>query len=418
MRLPCSPRTVSCRHGQESHEEKESERNTPQDSPKSRNFRDCRILDGFLILLSPAKALAVSFALKLIAWYQENQRDLPWRQTRDPYRIWLSEIILQQTRVAQGEPYYQRFLENFPDVARLASAPESQVLKLWQGLGYYSRARNLHATAKIVHEKYHDRFPPDYALLRQLPGIGDYTAAAIASFAFNLSHPVVDGNVIRFICRMDGIFDEAGSPSCKKKIMAVLQERIDAAQAGLFNQALMEFGALACTPAKYLCKENPSLCPFSGQCHAFLSGQVELLPVKKPKDPLPWRELHYLLLVENGSTWIHQRGYSDLWRGLCDLPSIGPGTEAGNMAQESALPPYGGFPAKGTAHPELQFLKSYTQTLSHRKLHICFYKVEPGSRLAQAIKGDSRYREIPLESLSSVAVPKSIEKFFLEFKII
>lgn len=361
----------------------------------------------------------MSFSSLLINWYRENQRDLPWRKTRDPYRIWLSEIILQQTRIIQGEPYYRHFLEKYPRISDLAEAKEEHVLKLWQGLGYYSRARNLHATAKLIHEKYHDRFPQDYETLKTLPGIGDYTAAAVASFAFGLCHPVVDGNVIRFISRKEGIFEEAGSPCCKKKILEFLKKEMDSRQAGTFNQALMEFGALACTPTRYLCMEDPLQCPFSQDCHACRHGIVEQLPIKKNKEILPWVELHYLFLQDGDSVWVHRRGYDDLWRGMFDLPSLEIPQEEHCLRKKT----HTSLPKK---EPDLfcqafagsVFLKAYVQTLSHRKLHICFYRVDPESSLAGKIRKDSRYRPVNLKDIPSLAVPRNIEKFFREFKII
>lgn len=355
--------------------------------------------------------MIVSFASKLLRWYGENRRTLPWRGISDPYKIWLSEIILQQTRIMQGEPYYFRFVEHYPTVGHLAAASEEEVLKLWQGLGYYSRARNLHKAAQVVRDQYGGVFPSDYDRIRALPGVGDYTAAAIASFAFNLPYPVVDGNVIRFMTRMEGIFEEAASPACRKKILEILKERMDVRQAGLFNQALMEFGALACTPQNPLCLKDPGACPFAGDCYARAQGVVGELPVKKRRETLPAVNLHYLYLEEKGFVWVHKRGYDDLWRGMYDFPVWEDVAQAAvarvSVREEELAEPVAG----------LRLLKDYRQTLSHRRLHVFFYEVPAGSSLASRIAKDGEYRKVDKKTLSQLAVPKNIAAFFRDFNI-
>ncbi len=345
----------------------------------------------------------MDFSEQLIRWYDENRRTLPWRNTKDPYRIWLSEIILQQTRVAQGLPYYERFLTHFPSVKELALASEAEVLKLWQGLGYYSRARNLHAAAQIIHRQYQDVFPSTYAEIRALPGIGDYTAAAIASFSYNLVHPVVDGNVIRFICRLEGIFEVAGSPACTKKIKELLQKRIDTLRPGLFNQAIMEFGALGCTPCTPICMQEEGNCPFTTYCHAWHQKVIDRLPVKKKKESLPVLELHYLLITDTeGNFWLHKRGYDALWRGMFDLPSLPDGQkdklcDAGNT----------------------EFLKHYAQILTHRRLEVYFHHLPENSPLARKIlKKQENCLKICPKEISRFAVPRVIERFLGDFNII
>ncbi|MDE5544292.1 MAG: A/G-specific adenine glycosylase [Bacteroidales bacterium] len=351
--------------------------------------------------------MIVSFSSKLLLWYGENRRTLPWRGISDPYKIWLSEIILQQTRIVQGEPYYLRFVEHYPTVRHLADASEEEVLKLWQGLGYYSRARNLHKAAQVVRDEYGGVFPSSFEQIRALPGVGDYTAAAIASFAFNLPYPVVDGNVIRFITRLEGIFEEATSPACRKRILEILKERLDVRQAGLFNQALMEFGALACTPQNPLCKKDPKDCPFGGDCYALAHDVASELPVKKRREVLPVVNLHYLYLEEKGCVWVHKRGYDDLWRGMYDLP-VWKAAEAQNSGAcgEAAEPVAG-----------LTLLKEYRQTLSHRRLHVFFYEVQAGSPLATQIGKSGAYRKVDKKTLSQLAVPKNIATFFHDFNI-
>lgn len=350
----------------------------------------------------------MSFSSKILLWYCENRRTLPWRGISDPYRIWLSEIILQQTRIAQGEPYYLRFVEHYPTVKHLADASEEEVLKLWQGLGYYSRARNLHKAAQVVQERYKGVFPADYEKIRALPGVGDYTAAAIASFAFNLPYPVVDGNVIRFMTRLEGIFEEATSPACRKRILQILKERMVSRQAGLFNQALMEFGALACTPQNPLCRKEPGGCPFGGDCYALAHGVADRLPVKKRREALPVVNLHYLYLEEKGCVWVHKRGYDDLWRGMYDLP-------VWEAAEAQRDPGAGGEAAEPVAG--LKLLKAYRQTLSHRRLHVFFYEVRAGSPLAAQIGRREEYRKVDKKTLSQLAVPKNIATFFRDFNI-
>ena len=377
--------------------------------------------------------MTVDFCTQLTDWYSMHKRDLPWRKTRDPYRIWISETILQQTRVAQGLPYYERFLERFPSVRELALKKESEVLKLWQGLDYYSRARNLHKAAIIIHEKYHDRFPADYSLIRDLPGIGDYTAAAIASFAYSLCHPVMDGNVIRVMCRLHGIFELASSQSCRKRIMELLQKHIDPEHASEFNQAIMEFGALACTPTTPVCQRtgpdkqgSPRIpqqsvlfqqeplppfsgCPFQQECYAFCHGITDQLPIKKTKNALPVYELHYLLINDSDSLWVHKRGYNDLWRGMFDLPSL-PKRYRKESGHDKPVAAENGI--------GLEFLKHYEQVLSHRRLNIFFYRSEAGSQVSkEALEEQEDCLKVKRDDLCKLAVPKNIEKFFKDFRL-
>ena len=252
----------------------------------------------------------MEFTGTILRWYAENGRDLPWRRTRDPYAVWLSEIILQQTRVAQGRAYWERFLSAFPDVGSLASADEDEVLRLWQGLGYYSRARNLHAAARQIASA--GRFPDTLEGIRALKGVGDYTAAAIGSFAFGIPAAVVDGNVYRVLARHFGIATPVGSAAAKKEFTSLAQSLLPPDRPGDFNQAMMEFGATQCTPASPACL----LCPFADSCAALASGQVDRLPVRQKGAAVQERRFNYVYLRFQGRTAIRRRGTGDIWAGL------------------------------------------------------------------------------------------------------
>jgi len=255
------------------------------------------------------------FSVALINWYEKNKRDLPWRATRDPYKIWLSEIILQQTRVAQGRPYYEKFIASFPTIFDLAAADEQQVLRLWQGLGYYSRARNLHACAKEIVSAHEGNFPQTAEALKKLKGIGDYTAAAIASFAFGEASPVLDGNVFRVASRYFGIASDIANPKSKKDFYPVLNEVIDKKRPDLFNQAIMEYGALHCTTAKPLCL----YCELQQSCFAFQNQQQDQLPVKIKKIKVKARHFNYMVFVHRNKVYLKERGKKDIWQGLHDF---------------------------------------------------------------------------------------------------
>lgn len=262
----------------------------------------------------------MTFGELLAEWYAVHKRDLPWRHTRDPYLIWLSEIILQQTRVAQGLPYYTKFSETFPTVKDLAAASEEEVLRLWQGLGYYSRARNMHATARLIAEQYGGQFPTSYKELLKLKGIGPYTAAAIASFAFDEPVAVVDGNVFRVLARLFGISEDIASQKGKRifaqRAQHLLLESIRFTPPSVYNQAIMEFGAIHCTPAA----PNCPTCIFRHNCHAYRHRLQFQLPVKEKKTRLRNRNFLYWLFEHRGNVIVKQRGNGDIWQGLYDFP--------------------------------------------------------------------------------------------------
>ena len=250
------------------------------------------------------------FAQTLLKWFETYGRELPWRETSDPYPIWLSEIILQQTQVKQGWDYWQRFMRRWPTVEDLAAATEDEVLREWQGLGYYSRARNLHYAARQIVERGH--FPHTIEAIKQLKGVGDYTAAAIGSIAFGLPAAVVDGNVYRVLARHFGIETPINSTEGKKTFAALAQSLLPEASAGLYNQAIMDFGAIQCTPQSPKCV----VCPLQESCEALRTGKVGQLPVKEKKLKIKARHLIYIYIRCQGETAIHRRGEGDIWQGL------------------------------------------------------------------------------------------------------
>lgn len=262
---------------------------------------------------------ASEFPTLLLKWNREqNRREMPWKGEKDPYRIWLSEIILQQTRVEQGLAYYQRFIQHFPNIKALATADDTLVFKLWEGLGYYSRCRNLLITARYIASERNGIFPETYEEIKALKGIGPYTAAAISSFAFNLPHAVVDGNVFRVLSRLFGIDTPIDSTEGKKIFTHLANELIDKSQPGLYNQAIMDFGAIVCKPALPLCPT----CIFNKHCSAFLENKVNELPVKEKKITIKKRWFYYLVLEHKGKLAIRQRTGKDIWNQLYEFPVI------------------------------------------------------------------------------------------------
>ena len=254
------------------------------------------------------------FSATIMAWYAEHHRELPWRQTKDPYAIWLSEIILQQTRVAQGLPYYERLLAAFPTIRDLAEAPESTLLRLWQGLGYYSRARNLQKAAQMVMREFGGLFPSTYDSIIQLPGVGPYTAAAIASFAFDEAKAVVDGNVFRVLSRVFAVETDIASSAARGIFTELAQSLIPASDPAGFNQAIMEFGALQCTPSP-----DCSVCPLLVSCAAFNMHRIADLPVKSKKTKVKEMDMNYLVIEQNGQLLVRERTGEGIWKGLWEF---------------------------------------------------------------------------------------------------
>lgn len=265
------------------------------------------------------KELRNRFAALLLKWnLEENTRQMPWKGEKDPYKIWLSEIILQQTRVEQGLSYYNKFIKTFPDVHRLAKTPDEKIFKLWEGLGYYARCRNLIATARFISKELKGKFPGDYENIKALKGIGPYTAAAISSFAFNLPHAVLDGNVFRVLARVFGIAAPIDSAQGKKIFTSLADELLDKKQSGLFNQAIMDFGAVVCKPAAPVC----STCVFKKHCFAFLNNKVDDLPVKEKKISIRKRWFYYLVMEHQKKIAIRKRTEKDIWQNLYEFPLI------------------------------------------------------------------------------------------------
>lgn len=319
------------------------------------------------------------FTNALLDWYAEFGRDLPWRHTRDPYAIWLSEIILQQTRIVQGLAYWERFMARFPTVDLLAEASEDEVLRLWQGLGYYSRGRNLLTAARQIVAR--GAFPDTLAEIRTLKGVGDYTAAAIASIAFGIPAAVVDGNVYRVLSRFYGIATPVGTTAAKKEFTELAQAILPQDRPGDFNQAMMDFGALQCTPASPLCLT----CPLAARCEALASGRTALLPVKKPATPVKTRQLHYVLVRCGGQVALHRRGPGDIWQGLWE-----PYLEEGDFR---------GFPGMKLVRKELR------HQLTHRTLIADFYLLDCNEK--PSLTDD--YIWIPEAELDKYAKPRLVE---------
>lgn len=298
-----------------------------------------------------------AFSNQIISWYRENPRELPWRETSDPYKIWLSEIILQQTRVAQGLPYYYAFTQTFPTVKDLALASESEVLRLWQGLGYYSRARNLHSCAKYIWNDLGGHFPSTYDSLIKLKGVGSYTAAAVSSFAFGEVKAVVDGNVFRVLARYFGIETDIASGRAKKEFEDLANELIPREQPGEFNQAMMDFGARQCVPKN----PNCTICALKSSCFAHKNSLVGHLPVKIKKTKVKDRTLDYLV-IRCGDAWVwNKRGQGDIWTGLHDFPLLN--EEKTTLAELTSV------------EPRL-LPKKYRHILSHQRLLASFSELE------------------------------------------
>jgi A/G-specific adenine glycosylase len=346
------------------------------------------------------------FNLPLHSWFSLYKRDLPWRDTIDPYKIWLSEIILQQTRIDQGLDYYNRFVDEFPTISDLANAPEDKVLKLWQGLGYYSRARNLHYTAQYVAKHHSGVFPSTYKDIIALKGVGEYTAAAIASISFKLEYPTVDGNVFRVLSRYFGIFDPIDSTIGKKTFLNLAKELIKGTDPAMHNQALMEFGALQCTP------KNPDCvnCPFIERCFAFTNQKISELPVKQNKVKQRDRYFNYLVIDGKNDLYIRKREENDIWRNLYEFPLVETDNEVDVEEILSSHDFQDVIPAGST--PAIEKISNWRiHILSHQRIHYRFILIQPVAEF----KCQGNIIRVNKEDIFNFAVPRLLEIFLNEY---
>lgn len=331
------------------------------------------------------------FHLLIKEWYRQNKRELPWRETKDAYKIWLSEIILQQTRVDQGLSYYLKFINLFPTIKDLADASEQEILKTWQGLGYYSRARNLHHTAKTVALDNNGVFPNSYTEIKKLKGVGPYTAAAIASFAFKEPVAVVDGNVYRVLSRVFNIETPIDSTEGQQVFNELAQSLIEIKEPDIFNQAIMEFGALQCKPANPNCK----ICPLQNKCLAFEAGTIGLRPIKSKKTNVRNRYFHFMIFNVNDHIYLEQRKTKDIWQNMYQFPLIetDTSTELSNFKEYTKSKP--SFTSSEIIH-----------LLSHQRLHARFYHFSEGAE-----KISQNWIKIKPLEIENYPLPRLIDRY-------
>ncbi len=346
------------------------------------------------------------FGNKIISWYQVNKRDLPWRNTDNPYYIWLSEIILQQTRVEQGLPYYLKFIENFPTINDLANAGQDEVLRNWQGLGYYSRGRNLHFTAKQIMKDYGGKFPTSFNDLIKLKGVGVYTASAVSSFCSNEPRAVVDGNVYRVLARYFGIESDISSTVVQKEFQLLANDLLNKQNAALYNQSLMEFGALQCVPKN----PNCSRCPLVNSCVAFAQNKVDLLPQKVKKVKNRSRYFYYLIITDGIRTLIQKRRKGDIWEGLYEFPLL----EFSEEADEKVI-------LNSTQFNKLVDKKKYQVSevslthrhkLTHQTIYCRFFKI-----LMKNLANIHDFEIVSWKALDTYPKPALIQKYYQNFKL-
>lgn len=354
------------------------------------------------------------FSKTIREWYEVNKRELPWRESSDPYLIWISEIILQQTRVAQGYDYFMRFVSRFPDVKALAEAEEDEVMKFWQGLGYYSRARNLHAAARSMNGV----FPKTYPEVLALKGVGEYTAAAICSFAYGMPYAVVDGNVYRVLARYFGIDTPIDSTEGKKLFAALAQEMLDGEHPADYNQGIMDFGAMQCTPQS----PNCLFCPLAEGCVALRKGLVAKLPVKQHKTKTTNRFFHYIYVRAGAHTFINKRTGDDIWKNLFELPLIETEkavTEEEFLGLKELREMLGEMPEGIAGEESTEMLQPVVRlvcngvkhVLSHRVIYADFYEVTVPEESAAF----GRFQKIKAEELGQYAVPKLVQAFIEKY---
>lgn len=336
------------------------------------------------------------FSLSIRLWYRQNKRNLPWRETKNPYLIWLSEIILQQTRVIQGKSYYSKFVNRYPEIEDLANAKEQEVLNLWQGLGYYSRARNLHFASKQVMEEFSGKFPSTYKDIKQLKGVGDYTASAIASFAFDLPHAVVDGNVYRVLSRYYTDETPIDSSQGQKLFKAYAQDLIGNEDPAEFNQAIMELGALVCTPKNPDCES----CPLQEQCSAYLKSSQLDFPVKSKKTKVTNKYFNFFISSSN-QLQIEKRKGKGIWQNMFQLPLI-------ESDKPLTLNDVKSITKKKWNTKTQNKITEYQHILSHQKIHASFWKVD------SLITNESEYITVNLDEIRDYPLPRLIDKYLEE----
>jgi len=349
----------------------------------------------------------MSFTSDLISWYEENKRELPFRGTRDPYLIWISEVILQQTRMEQGINYYLRFISRYPDIQSLAAASEEKVLKIWQGMGYYSRARNLHKSAQVIVCKFGGIFPETFSQIRELKGIGDYSAASIASLAFDEPQAAIDGNVFRFMARHFGYLEEMGSASGKKRMKVRAESLMDRDQPGTFNQAMIEYGALICTPQNPSCRS----CIFKSSCYACQNEVIREIPVKAKPVKGRKRYFHYLVITfddENGKKIImNKRNDDDIWKNLYDFPVVESNRKhsLNRLAKTDLWLKF----FRKRQPPDINVSKEFKHVLSHQVILATFYQVS----LTEVPELDDRF--VAIEQIESIPVSRLISRYWQEY---
>ena len=335
------------------------------------------------------------FTKHILEWGATVDRQMPWKNEKDPYLIWLSEIILQQTRVEQGLPYFLAFRKKYPNITLLAAAPQDDVLKLWQGLGYYSRARNLHTAAKYVADELGGKFPGTFEEIKKMKGVGDYTAAAIASFAYNHPHAVLDGNVYRVLSRYFGIHTAIDSTDGKKEFAKLADSLVPTDVPGKYNQAIMDFGALQCKPANPDCP----ICPLNDKCYAYKKGEVSLLPIKEKKLKRTKRYFNYLVITYKGKYYLTKRMQKDIWQNLYEFPKVESEKAVGIKAMERMVPHL-------WLKDGLQPVATYKQQLTHQEINAVFYRCE----VVQKPENED-WIAVEREKVGNFAFPKIIDWF-------
>lgn len=343
---------------------------------------------------------AASFSHLLMQWHiKDNKRAMPWKGEKDPYKIWLSEIILQQTRVDQGMNYYLRFIKKYPTVLKLAAASDDEVFKLWEGLGYYTRCKNLLATARYISKELNGKFPDNFENILKLKGIGPYTAAAIASFALNLPYAVVDGNVSRVLARYFGIHTPIDSITGKKEFAALAQQLLDKTASGLYNQAIMDFGATVCKPQLPLCTQ----CLMSSACKAFRENSVSSLPVKEKKIIKKSRWFYFIVLEQNGKYFVRKRAAKDIWQNLHEFILI----EKPAKKEPALITQSEEFKALGLrTYTTVATSVYYKQQLTHQTIHGCFIHIKIAGK--KMLKG---YELMDKKALAQLAFPKLVNDY-------